>query len=82
VKIVKSEHRLNKVRIDPKSVPWEHWNDVYNEVTDPLAQEGADLHCEVIVTAQGDGAIRENTVESEIKESLAQCGIDAEIQTG
>ncbi len=82
VKIVKGERRLDKVRIDMKSVPWEHWNDVYNEVIDPLAKEGAEIHCQVIVIAQGDGAIRENTVELGIKESLSQRGIKAEIQTG
>jgi hypothetical protein len=82
VKIVKGERRLDKVRIDMKSVPWESWNDVCNEVIDPLAKEGADIHCQVIVIAQGDGAIRENTVELGIKESLSQRGIKAEIQTG
>ena len=82
VKIVKGERRLDKVRIDMKSVPWESWNDVYNEVIDPLAKEGAEIHCQVIVIAQGDGAIRENTVELGIKESLSQRGIKAEIQTG
>ncbi len=82
MKIVKGERRLDKVRIDMKSVPWEHWNDVYNEVIDPLAKEGADIHCQVIVIAQGDGAIRENTVELGIKESLSQRGIKADIQTG
>jgi hypothetical protein len=82
VKIVKGERRLNWVRIDMKKVPWEHWNDVYNEVIDPLVQEGADLYCQVIVIAQGDAAIRENTVELGIKESLSQRGIQADIQTG
>ena len=82
VKIVKGERRLNKVRINMKSVPWEHWNDVYNEVIDPLVQEGADLHCQVIVIAQGDATIRENTIELGIKESLSQHGIKADIQTG
>jgi hypothetical protein len=82
VRIVKGERRLDKVRIDMKSVPWEKWNDVYNEVIDPLAKEGADIYCQVIVIAQGDGAIRENTVELGIKESLSQRGIKADIQTG
>jgi predicted AAA+ superfamily ATPase len=81
VKIVKGERRLNKVRIS-MYVPWDQWNDVYNEVIDPLAKEGADLHCQVIVIAQGDAAIRENTVELGIKESLSQRGIKADIQTG
>jgi hypothetical protein len=82
VQIVKGERRLNKVRLNLRSVPWENWNDIYNEVIDPLVQEGADLHCQVIIIAQGDAAIRENTVELGIKESLGQRGIDAEIQTG
>jgi hypothetical protein len=55
---------------------------VYNEVIDPLVQEGAELLCQVIVIAQGDAAIRENTVELGIKESLGQRGIKADIQTG
>ena len=63
-------------------VPWQHWHDIYNEVIDPLAKEGADLTCQVIVLAQGDAAIRENTVELGIKESLSQRGIKADIQTG
>ena len=82
VQIVEGERRLNKVRIDMKNVPWENWNDIYNEVIDPLAQEGADVRCDVVVIAKGDAAIRENTVELGIKESLSQRGIGAEIQTG
>ncbi len=81
VKIVKGERRLNRVRIS-MLVKWEDWNDIYNEVIDPLAKEGADLTCQVIVIAQGDAAIRENTVELGIKESLSQRGIKADIQTG
>jgi len=80
-KIVKGERRLNKVRID-MYVPWDQWNDVYNKVIDPLAKEGADLLCQVIVIAKGDAAIRENTVELGIRESLSQRGIKADIQTG
>jgi hypothetical protein len=82
VKIVKGERRLNRVRIDMKKVPWENWNEIYNEVIDPLVQEGAELLCQVIVIAQGDAAIRENTVELGIKESLSQRGIQADIQVG
>jgi hypothetical protein len=81
VKIIKGERRLNKVRID-MYVPWDQWNDVYNEVIDPLAKEGADLLCQVIVIAKGDAAIRENTVELGIRESLSQRGIKADIQVG
>jgi Cu/Ag efflux pump CusA len=75
------KRRLNKVRIS-MYVKWEDWSDIYNEVIDPLAKEGADLTCQVIVIAQGDAAIRENTVELGIKESLSQRGIKADIQTG
>jgi hypothetical protein len=81
VKIIEGVRRLNKVRIDRK-VPWDQWNDIYNEVIDPLAREGADLYCQLIVIAIGDAAIRENTVALGIKESLAQRGIKADIQTG
>jgi hypothetical protein len=81
VNIVKGQRRLNKVRIS-MYVRWEDWNDIYNEVIDPLAKEGADVPCQVIVIAQGDAAIRENTVELGIKESLSQRGIKAPIQTG
>jgi hypothetical protein len=49
---------------------------------DPLAKEGADIQCQVIIIGQGDGAIRENTVELGIKESLSQRGIKADIQVG
>jgi hypothetical protein len=68
--------------ITERSVPWENWNDIYNEVIDPLVQVGADLHCQVIIIAQGEAAIRENTVELGIKESLSQRGIKEDIQTG
>jgi len=82
VVIKKGERRLNRVRIDIKRLPWENWHDIYNEVVLPLAQEGADVFCQVIVIAKGDAAIRENTVELGIKESLSQRNIHADIQTG
>lgn len=81
VKVVKGERRLSRVRVAMR-VLWDNWNDVYNEVIDPLAKEGADVICEVVIIAKGDLAIRENTVELGIKESLSQRGIDADIQTG
>jgi hypothetical protein len=81
VKIVGGERRLNRVRIAMR-LPWDNWNDIYNEVIDPLAKEGADVVCEVTIVAKGEAAIRENTVELGIKESLSQRGIDADIQTG
>ena len=43
-------------------MPWAHWYDVCNEVIDPLVQEGADLHCQVIVIAQGDKVFRRKTL--------------------
>ncbi|MBV8676948.1 MAG: hypothetical protein JO355_07235, partial [Planctomycetaceae bacterium] len=81
VKIVDGERRLSRVRIKMR-VPWQHWQDIYNEVIDPLAQEGADMLCEVIIVAKGDCSIRENTIELGIKESLSQRGLKAEIETG
>jgi hypothetical protein len=82
VQIVEGERRLNKVRIDMRNLPWENWNDIYNEVIDPLVQEGADVRCDVVIVAKGDAAIRENTVELGIKECLSQRGIEADIRTG
>jgi hypothetical protein len=55
---------------------------VYNEVIQPLANEGAEVYCQAVIVARGDAAIRENTVELGIRESLSQRNIDAEIQTG
>lgn len=80
--IVEGERRLNKVRVEINKLPWENWHDIYNEVVQPLANEGAELYCQVVIIARGDAAIRENTVELGIKESLSQRGIDADIQTG
>jgi len=80
VKIVEGERRLDRVRIKMR-VPWENWQDVYTEVIDPLAQEGADIICDVTIIAKGDAVIRENTVELVIRESLSQRGIQAEIET-
>ncbi len=81
VKLVKGERRLNRVRITMR-IPWANWNDVYNEVIDPLAQEGADILCDVNILAQGEAAIRENTVELVIREALSQRGIKAQIEKG
>lgn len=80
--IVEGERRLDKVRVAINKLPWENWHDVYNEVVQPLASEGAEIYCQVIIIARGDAAIRENTVELGIKESLSQRGIEADIQTG
>lgn len=80
-KLVQGERRWNRVKIVVR-VPWENWHDIYNEVIDPLAKEGADLTCELTITAKGDAAIRDNTVELVIKESLSQRGINADIQKG
>ena len=77
----RDERRLDRVGIRMR-VPWENWQDIYTEVIDVLAKEGADIICDVTVVAKGDSAIRENTVELVIRESLSQRGIDAEIETG
>ena len=63
-------------------VPWENWQDIYNEVIDPLAREGADIMCDVTIVAKSDASIRENTVELGIKESLSQRELDAKVETG
>jgi hypothetical protein len=76
------ERRLNRVRIDMRQLPWENWLDIYNEVIQPLANEGAEVSCQVVILAKGDAAIRENTVALGIKESLSQRDIEADIQTG
>jgi predicted AAA+ superfamily ATPase len=78
--IVKGERRLNRVRIQMR-FPWSHWHDIYNEVIDPLAQEGADILCDLTIVAKGEAAIRENTIELGIKESLSQRGLKANIET-
>ena len=83
VMIAEGDRRLDKVRINIMSISWDQWNDIYNEVIDPLPRKRRGKpHCQVIVIAQGDGAISENTVELGIKESLSQRGIKADIQTG
>jgi hypothetical protein len=79
-KIVAGERRLSWVHIKAQ-VPWEQWGDFYNEVIEPLANEGADIRADVNIVAKGDAAIRENTVEFGIKESLSQRGIDANVDT-
>lgn len=81
VKIVQGERRLNRVRITLR-LPWENWHDIYNEVIDPLAKEGADIFCDVNILAQSEGGIKDNTVELVIRESLEQRGIKANIEKG
>jgi predicted AAA+ superfamily ATPase len=81
VRIVEGERRLSRVRIQMR-ISWENWNDIYNEVIDPLAKEGADVLCDLNILAKGDDMIRENTVELSIKESLSQRGIKADIDAG
>jgi hypothetical protein len=53
-----------------------------DEVIQPLANEGAEVSCQVVILAKGEAAIRENTVELGIKESLSQRDIEADIKTG
>ena len=79
-KIVEGERRYDWVHIKAH-VPWEQWGDFYNEVIEPLANEGADLRVDVNIVARGNAAIREATVEFGIKESLSQRGISAQVET-
>lgn len=62
-------------------MPWEQWGDFYNEVIEPLANEGADIRVDVNIVAKGDAAIRENTIEFGMRESLFQRSIDAQVDT-
>jgi len=80
VRIVDGERRLDRVRITMR-VPWEQWHDVYNEVIEPLANEGANIITDITLVARSEGGIRENTVELGIKESLSQRRIDANVET-
>jgi hypothetical protein len=45
VYLIEQGRRLSRVRIDIKKVPWENWHDIYNEVIQPLANEGAEIYC-------------------------------------
>ena len=78
VKIIEGERRVSRVRISTR-IPWENWHDIYNEVIDPLAREGANIICDVVILAKGEDAIRENIVELGIKESFSQRVINADI---
>jgi hypothetical protein len=60
---------------------WEHWQDFYNEVVDPLIREGAEVTIHMVVTAESETGVRENTIELGIKESLFQRGVQPEIET-
>jgi hypothetical protein len=48
----------------------------------PLANEGAEVSCQVVILAKGDAAIREHIVELDIKKSRSQRDIETDIQTG
>ena len=78
--IVEGERRLNWVSVQMR-VPCEHWLDIYSDVIEPLAKEGAEILVDVNITARAGGAVRENTVELNPKESLAQRGIDVRVDT-
>ena len=56
VTIKDGERRLDKVRI-VMTVPWENWNDIYNEVIDPLARKGAEVRCNAVIIAKAEAAI-------------------------
>ncbi len=47
---------------------------------EPLANEGAEILVDVNIVAKAEGAIRENTVEFGIRESLSQRGIEAQVK--
>jgi len=73
------ERRYRRVVIRTP-VRWENWQDFYNEVIDPLIQEGAEVTLRVEVTAESESGIRENLVELTLKESLYQRGVMPEVE--
>jgi hypothetical protein len=77
---VEGERQYHRVVIRTP-VPWENWQDFYNEVIDPLIREGADVSIQVDVAAESESGIRQNTVELGIRESLYQRGVTPEIET-
>jgi len=74
------ERRYRRVVIRTP-VRWENWQDFYNEVIDPLIQEGAEVTVRVEVAAESESGIRENLIELTIKESLYQRGATPEVET-
>lgn len=44
--------------------------------------EPAEVRCDFLTLAKGGAAIRENTIELGVKESLSQRGIEADTETG
>ena len=59
------------------SVRWENWQDFYDDVIDPLIQEGAEVTIRIEVAAESESGIRENLVELE---SLYQRGATPEVE--
>ena len=65
-----NEQLLDK--LDPAVLIGERLKLWPEEVIDPLAREGANIICDVVILAKGEDAIRENTVELVIPYTFKQ----------
>jgi hypothetical protein len=74
----RDERLLKRVQISMR-VSGNQWQGVCRQITQILAREGAEVHCEVILGARSDDGIRERTVEHLIREWLSQKSISAVI---
>jgi len=72
-------HRYRRLSIDT-ALRWEHWQDIYDEVLDPLVKAGADLVLRLRIVAESGEGVDANMVDLQIRESLQQRGLDAEVE--
>ena len=63
------------------NLDWKKWAEFYDAVLQPLINAGADLRIKVEVNGNSDEGMSPNILDLAIKESLAQYGIPADIQT-
>ena len=61
-------------------IPWERWSDFLDYAIKFLKEDNAELEIDVDMKAKSEDGIKEKTVD-DIKESLDQKGIDAEVKT-
>ena len=60
---------------------WKKWMEFHDAVLQPLVNAGAIVKIKVEVTGSSEEGISPNTVDLAVRESLAQYGIPADIQT-
>jgi hypothetical protein len=75
----RGRHLLKRVEVKLR-VPPERWQDVYRDVIEVLAHDGAEVVCEVSILAQSDLGIVKNTVEMVVRDRLRQNHLDADIR--